>query len=786
MKINKSIILLASILTCSVAFAQTAMTRGKLHYVGTFTAADLKQRALRMPQVTKFIAEEKEGPDRGDLPMNPASPKSSSFPLHLNDGFLDPLITNGRHDGSPLFSLGAGFNGPDRTVSVDPPDTVGDVSTTQVVVATNANFTVYDKTGVVGALNQSMDSFFSPARSGTSIFTSDPRVRFDRLSGRWFFVAVDIPSGSFVNNRCMIVVSNNSVLDGSSTYKYYWFQPRLATDGFDYPTLGVDNNALYIGGNMFGGGTSFSGSDAYVVTKAPLLSGAGGALSVFSSQVCTSAGEGPYTPQGVLNGDPSTTEGYFVGVSNAAFGRLVVRRITTPGAVPAISANLLVTVPSTFAPNATVPKTLVPTPGGNVDALDDRLFNAMYSNGSIWCSHNFTMTAAGVATNVSGSRIGSRWYQLGNLTTVPNLTQSGTAFDGAGTPQNYWIPSVAANLQGHAVLGSSRANSTTTPGSGFAVRNLTDSLGTMTAPALAHGGTGTYTPGGNRWGDYSHVVIDPSDGMTFWSFQEYIPAAGKWGTWVQQIKSNPPTVTLLTPNNGTQGQTLNVVVSGTDLFDPGAGYPNHLTSTFGSNITINSTTYNSPTQATVNITIGGAAATGARTITMTNPDGQSVNSSFTVNLATKTVSGTLTLQGYVGALGSLQFIYELRDSGTNALIETQTITGLGAGGTFSFNTTQPAGNYNLRIRGVNRFLAKSQVITMTSSGVSGLTYTLLNGDADGNNVVAINDFNILKAAWGGVAPSAPYNVAADFDGNGVIAVTDFNILRANWGVIGDN
>ena len=152
----------------------------------------------------------------------------------------------------------------------------------------------------------------------------------------------------------------------------------------------------------------------------------------------------------------------------------------------------------------------------------------------------------------------------------------------------------------------------------------------------------------------------------------------------------------------------------------------------------------------------------------------------------KTVSGTLNLQGYVGSVAGLQFIYEIRDSGTNALIETQTITGLGAGNTFSFNTSQPANNYKLRIKGANRFLAKSLTMTLTSSGASGLSYSLLNGDADGNNVVALGDFNILKAAWGGVAPNSPYNEAADFDGNGVIAVTDFNLLRANWGAVGDN
>lgn len=779
--------LVAIVVTTSVVSAQSQrMTPGKVKLVGSKTTREIQQKALSIPVISKYIYKEKENEEREDIRQNPLSPITSMFPITVNDDRRILAPAGKGRSVTPYFSLGTGFNGPDRTVAVDPPDTVGDVSTTQVVVSTNDRIRVYSRTGVLGSLNVTQDAFFASALqsppSGGFTFTSDPRVRFDRTSGRWFLATINVvvTSGgtALQNNRCIVAVSNGSVIDASTVWSFYFFTPRLATDFFDYPTLGVDNNAVYIGGNMFGT-SSFTGCDAYVMKKAPMLTGA--ATSVFSSQVCTASGEGPYTPQGVVNGNPATTEGYFVGVSNAAFGRLVVRRVTDPGGTPSISGNLLVTVPTTNFPGATVS-----TPGGGLDALDDRLFNAMYSNGSIWCAHNFRVTTAGVATN-TGSRFGSRWYQVGSLTGTPTLVQSGTVFDNAASGfQNYWIPSIAANLQGHAVLGGTRANSATTPGSGYAVRSVTDTLGTMSAPALAKAGTGTFTPQGNRWGDYSHVVVDPSDGMTFWSFQTYVPSAGKWGTWVQEIKSNAPTVSSLVPNAGLQGQTLNVVVNGTDLFDPGAGYPNHLTANFGANITINSVTYTSPTQATVNITVGAAAATGSRSVTITNPDGQSTTSSFTVNQAVKTVSGTLSLQSYVGSESGLQFVYELRDATTNTLIETQTLTGLGAGNTFSLNTNQPAGTYKLRIRGINRFLASSQTITVTATGISGLSYTLLNGDASPDNVVGTADFNVIRAAWGALPTDPNWNEAADLNGDGVVGTADFNILRSNWGVLGDN
>jgi hypothetical protein len=235
---------------------------------------------------------------------------------------------------------------------------------------------------------------------------------------------------------------------------------------------------------------------------------------------------------------------------------------------------------------------------------------------------------------------------------------------------------------------------------------------------------------------------------------------------------------------------LNVVVTGTGIFDPDNTYPDHLAFTFGSLITVNSVTWTNATTATVNITIGGAATTGARTITMTNPDGQTATGSFTVNTGTtvKPVSGVLTLQGYLGTsplIAGSQFIFEIRDAGTNALIETNPGTTT-AGHAFSFSTSLPAGTYKLRIKGVNRFLAKSQTFTLGATGTSGLAYTLTNGDANGDNVVGTADFTLLRTAFGGIAPNPPYTVATDFNGDGVIGTADFNILRTSFGQAGDN
>lgn len=82
------------------------------------------------------------------------------------------------------------------------------------------------------------------------------------------------------------------------------------------------------------------------------------------------------------------------------------------------------------------------------------------------------------------------------------------------------------------------------------------------------------------------------------------------------IGTAAPTVTSVSPNSGSTGNSYTVYIYGTN-FVSGA------TVTFGSGITVNSTSFVSSTQLTVNITIDSDASAGTRDVTVTNPDGQS-------------------------------------------------------------------------------------------------------------------------------------------------------------------
>ena len=77
---------------------------------------------------------------------------------------------------------------------------------------------------------------------------------------------------------------------------------------------------------------------------------------------------------------------------------------------------------------------------------------------------------------------------------------------------------------------------------------------------------------------------------------------------------------------------LNIVVTGitngdTGFFDPGAGSSNRISAVVnGGGVTVNSVTYNNPTNISINVNVAPGAAAGSRTITVTNPDGQSATS----------------------------------------------------------------------------------------------------------------------------------------------------------------
>lgn len=541
-----------------------------------------------------------------------------------------------------------------------PPDNCGDVGTTQIIATANTRMKVFDKPTVNGpasttptgtstttlsaVVNIDLNVFFTNSSLGINSI-SDPHVRFDRLTGRWFIVAIDVNHGSG-SNYCCVAVSDGNPITPTSTFTKFYFSVAgtggAANDFFDYPTLGVDKNSLYIGGNMFANGSTFSGSNLWVLNKASLIAGTLTVTSFPHGVTNTNM----YTPQGVHNDDPVATNGYFIGASQTLFSKLVIRRVSYSGSTTTLSGDLNLTTSTTYTPKT------VPTLGGTaIDGNDRRLCAAMIKKNKItgttnlWIAQGTLLNSSGTGGS-GGDRDGALWLEIGNLATTPVIVQSATLYDGVNSSSTaiyYTYPTIALSGQGHNLMGFTSAGPTKYAQASAAGRYRTDAPGIFQSPVDFTNTISTYNPGASRWGDYTQTVVDPTDDMTMWTFSEYAPTTNAWGVRAGQFKAPPPATPILasTPACGT---TSTVTINGTstnnsEFFDPGddAGGPgfNRLKVAVSgpSAITVSNVAFVNPTQITASFNVPANATTGIYTVTITNPDGQTSATTFNLNCA---------------------------------------------------------------------------------------------------------------------------------------------------------
>ena len=218
---------------------------------------------------------------------NPFAPFVPHWPIGTNSGPapLLPQVT------------GVSFLGAQLSESSEvPPDSMGAVGPSQVAVIVNGRIKLFSKTGgSQSGLNTTTDALFASVRGANG--TSDPHMRYDRLSGRWFIVMITIVKHS---NSILIAMSSGPTITNGSSFTFFQF-PQDFDGGdaglfADYPTLGVDRFALYIGVNNFlsstGGNATRTG---FVVRKSSLL--AGGPIVVTSFRNLDDDGQGNGTLQ---------------------------------------------------------------------------------------------------------------------------------------------------------------------------------------------------------------------------------------------------------------------------------------------------------------------------------------------------------------------------------------------------------------------------------------------------------------------------------------------------------
>src|SRR5947207_1632447 len=186
---------------------------------------------------------------------------------------------------TPVIRL-TNFNAHSATEGLRPPDTHGAVGTTHFVQVTNSHIDIWTRqnTQVLRLANSvTLATFFSY----TSATLFDPRVVYDSTWNRWIVTAEAFPESATVQ-RFFIGVSTSA--DPTSTFFIYNLNVNFFGNNnfWDFPQLGMDQDAVLITANIFNGNT-FLGADFFAVAKARLYNGLGFSVPVFTSLAGTLA-----------------------------------------------------------------------------------------------------------------------------------------------------------------------------------------------------------------------------------------------------------------------------------------------------------------------------------------------------------------------------------------------------------------------------------------------------------------------------------------------------------------
>ncbi|MEP6810872.1 MAG: hypothetical protein ABI992_11570, partial [Chthoniobacterales bacterium] len=483
----------------------------------------------------------------------------------------------------PLIS----FDGQPNGAGVAPPDPNGAVGPNHIVTMANLTFQIFNKTGT---------SLFGPANSNTlwagfggpcqTENSGDPVVLYDRLADRWFLSQFTSAGPSY-----FFCVAISTSPDPTGTY--YRYAVATGSNFPDYPKAGVWPDAYYISTREFAG-APFAGVGSYALNRAQALAGDPAAQII---SFLTPPGATPYNlGDGLLPADmdgitppPIGSPNYWVGSMDnngpysAPQDALTFWKFTANFANPPSSSFVLTNTIPVAAFNSILglcggTRSCIPQPGttNRLDHLGYRqrpLFRLAYRN---FGDHEALVTNQSVSggTGPNGEVSGIRWWELRSPNSSPVVFQEGTYAPGVTDGIHRWMGSAAMDGEGNIALGYSAANDPNP--SLFASLYYTgrrpgDPLGTMAqGEAAITTGTGSQTAGGNRWGDYTSLTLDPTDDQTFWHVNEYVPttSASGWRVRVGSFKfaANPPapkgtghfTITNCTGGAALAGATVSI------------------------------------------------------------------------------------------------------------------------------------------------------------------------------------------------------------------------------------
>lgn len=445
-----------------------------------------------------------------------------------------------------------------------PPDSNGTIGPDYFVEFINGEFACFNRTDPTTVFRESDAIFWGDA--GVSLTSSqaisDPRVIYDPLTQRWFASMVDFDA----NASDPTTEANDFLLAFSVTSDptgdWHAFKIRADPTHFyfaDFPTLGVDSNAVYLSGNMFHGGNNNIGPNLLSIPKTDLL----------NSNITTRTYFGTLNPatygwvlQPAICFDASTN-GYIlsmgdIGSDSNEHSNIFTFRVLGPGKSGAtLSTPVEITVNPYVCPfNSDMGAPLFtanqPDATQTLMANDPRFAARVYRVGNV---------LYGVHNTEFNNLIAIQWYRVN--ATNGALLEQGMISD---PDLDLFFPDIEANSSGTVVIGCNGSDSSSAFVSSFAyVGQTVSGVTTFGSSMLLQAGSVSYHDindlfglSDSRWGDYNAISVDPADPTQFWAIQ-MIPTdvnnsdtglgEGIWSTWVTQLIVAPPLPQLsITPS----------------------------------------------------------------------------------------------------------------------------------------------------------------------------------------------------------------------------------------------
>jgi hypothetical protein len=483
------------------ALAQTQTFRPIKSYKGV--KAIVENTRLQVPQIMVSSGDIKKEHDNEHVPSFGDMEGTNSLPVGEMGDFQ-------------RGSVGTRFAGINGT-GYFPPDCDFAASLTHAVCVVNLDMAFFNKATGVKSFQTNFATFFASVGIQGNVL-SDPKVFYDKISGRFFVTLLETDTTSLA--KMLVAVSSSGDPNGN------WFKYRIEakmTSGsnnwwLDYPGFAANKDSVVITGNMFPMGQGgYGGCQFIVMTKAPMLTGQAPTITTFR--------------------DPNIGTVMPARTYDATADRIFLASDFSSTQIKLYSLSGLPTTPALDSKFVTVPSWQVPIArarsmgSSGLDSFDGRIFTGFSRGNRLVFAHTVKDSGSNVTM--------CRWYEFNTAnwtTSGPTLTQSGNIR--SANNEDFHMPAIGINSLGDISVVYTRSGPNTVADMVVSSRKQTDPVGQMSQPLLLESSTGgAYSA--FRWGDYFAVAVDPSDDASFWAFA-MVANGTNWRTFWDKYTVSPP------------------------------------------------------------------------------------------------------------------------------------------------------------------------------------------------------------------------------------------------------